>query len=173
MDKTYTFIARSTEQQERVATFTLHSNGLSIGLGPAIEQISRTVAQTTEEEKAESLEIRTRPWLKPLALSLLVQGTRPLPLKDVQASTSGDDLEVTAWIRFNGLRLLPITLHWNQVDNPAGAEDFVRELNERRRNAPRAATLPGLLDYWASWLVAGVYSLVSILRWYNRRQSES
>jgi hypothetical protein len=47
-----------------------------------------------------------------------------------------------------------------RVDNPVAAQDFVEEVQERK-------TVSGLnvLDYWATWIVAGVSALVMLQRW--------
>lgn len=176
-EETYTYTARSAENPERVVTFTLRDRRMSVGVGTPLEQIERAIPIGREEEEApeERPEEQAEPeievkeveapklWLRPLAVSLVERTTRPVHVDDVAAAVADDWLRVRAWVRTGGLRLLPVTLIDGRVDNPVAAQDFVRELEERRTVG--GFTLFGLLDYWATWVVAAVAALVMFQRW--------
>lgn len=178
MADTYTYTARSAENPEQIVTFTLRDSTLSIGLGTPLEQIETVVQATGEgaegEEAEEAQGSKPRLWLKPLALSLIEQVTRPFRVADVDAWTEQDWLHVRAWIRTGGLRLAPITLIAGRVDNPEAAHAFVAELEERK---PAAAgplgKLMGLMDYWATWLIAGVGMIILLQSWRRKGEEES
>jgi len=174
MAKTYTYTARSAENPERVVTFTLRDSRMSVGVGAPLEQVERAIQLGRGEEEPEEqveegaeLEVResARPklWLRPLAVSLIERGTQPVHVDDVAAELADDWLQVKAWIRTGGLRLIPITLIDGRVDNPVAARDFVEEVQERK--TVTGLDLLGLLDYWATWIVAGVFALVMLQQW--------
>jgi hypothetical protein len=180
MAKTYTYTARSAENPERVVTFTLRGSRMSVGVGAPLEQVERAIElgrgdEEPEEKGEEGAEIevgeteKPKLWLRPVAVSLVERGTRPVHVNDVVANVADDWLKVRAWIRTGGLRLLPITLIDGRVDNPVAARDFVEQVEERK-------TVSGfdpfeLLDYWATWVVGGVVALVMLRKW-RRKGSE-
>lgn len=168
MRETYTFTARSASDPSRVVTLTLHDHRLSVGTGPPLEQVQRAVREQEGEEGDEALAER-RPWLRPLALSLIQEGTAPFPVKDVSAQSDQDWLTIRAWYRAGGLRLLPVTLIDGQVDNPDAAEGFVRELQERKAEVSLRIGLFELLDYWATWALAFVSIAAMLLLWRRQR----
>jgi len=182
MAQTYTYTARSAENPERVVTFTLRDRRMSVGVGAPLEQVEQAirlgrgeeeVEESTEEAAEAEMEVREaerpRLWLRPLAISLVERGTRPVHVDDVVANLSDDWLQVKAWIRAGGLRLIPITLIDGRVDNPVAALDFVEEVRERK--TVTGLNIFGLLDYWATWIVAGVVALVMLQQW-RRKGSE-
>lgn len=168
--QTFTYTARSAVHPERVITFTLHDHSLSLDLGAPLEQIERAI-QAQEGEEGQDEESR---WLRPIALSMLQRGASPFALDDVEAEVDGGGLSVTAWIRAGGLRLAPLIMTWNQVDNPAGAEAFVRELDRRKQKAPEQSSLGGPFDYWFSWLLGGligiVFLAVGLRSWLKKKE---
>ncbi len=159
MTETYTYTARSAESPLKVATFTLNGDALAIGMGPPAEQIASVI-----DDQAHG-----RPWVKPMGLTLLGDGDERIALSDVYAKRTDSDLAVQVWLRAGGLRLAPVKLKWDRVDNQAAADDFVRELQERKQQARSARRLPGLLDYWTSWIVGGLSALFVGLRWLRRK----
>jgi hypothetical protein len=165
MEDTYTYMARSADDPARAVTFTLHDNSMSVGLGAPLEHVERALEPEGE--------VRPRLWLKPLAVSLLERGTRPFRVADVDAGAEGDWLWVTAWFRTSGLRVAPISLIKGRVDNPEAALAFVEELNRRKASAAGPIKLLEILDYWATWLLAG-FLLIGLLGiWRRSRLSES
>jgi hypothetical protein len=177
MAKTYTYTARSAENPERVVTFTLRDSRMSVGVGAPLEQVERAIQlgrgegeERGEEAEAEAgAEVEAKEmespklWLRPVAVSLIERGTRPVHVDDVVAKVRDDWLQVRAWVRAGGLRLMPITLIDGRVDNPVAAQDFVEEVEERR--TVTGLNVFGLLDYWATWIVAGIVALVVFQQW--------
>ena len=175
MARTYTYTARSADNPERVITFTLRDSRMSVGVGAPLEQVERAIklGRGREEVEAEEgfeegaeVEVaeaeRPKLWLRPVAVSLIERGTRPVHVDDVAASVNNDWLQVRAWIRAGGLRLVPITLMDGRVDNPVAARDFVEEIHERRSTT--GPNILGLLDYWGTWIAAGVIALMLLQR---------
>lgn len=164
MENTYTYIARSAENPLRVATFTLYADRMSIGLGAPLEQMGALMPDEAEEsaESAEIIETGS-PWLRPLIISLIERRTTPFHIRDVEISRSSGALRVYAWSRVAGLRLFPVIMSWREVDNPAAADDFVREIEERKQAASPVRKFIGFLDYWASWAIGliAVFLMVS------------
>jgi len=180
MAETYTYTARSAENPERVVTFTLRGSRMSVGVGAPLEQVERAIELGrgeggSEEDVEEGAEIEVQEaekpklWLRPVAVSLVERGTRPVHVDDVVASVVDDWLQVRAWVRTGGLRLLPITLIDGRVDNPVAAQDFVEEIEERKTSGGFDPF--GLLDYWATWVVAGIVALAMLRKW-RRKGSE-
>lgn len=159
MEDTYTYIARSADSPLKVATFTLNGDSLAIGMGPPTEQLASVIDEDSQE----------RPWVKPLAMTAISDGAERIALADVRAVRMQDDLDVQIWVRAGGLRLAPVRLHWDAVDNPAAADDFVRELKERKQAARDPSRFPGFLDYWVSWIVGGLTALALGIRWLRRK----
>ncbi len=174
MAETYTYTARSAENPERVVTFTLRGSRLSVGVGAPLEQVEQAIRlgrgkepEAVEEGVEAEIEVkeaeRPKLWLRPLAVSLIERGTRPVHVDDVATSVADDWLQVRAWIRAGGLRLAPITLIDGRVDNPVAAQDFVEEVRERK--TVTGFNLFGLLDYWVTWIVAGTFALAMFQKW--------
>jgi hypothetical protein len=180
MADTYTYTARSAENPERVVTFTLRNSRLSVGVGAPLEQVERAIEIGRGEERPEEpfeegvpaeIEEGRRPklWLRPIAVSLVEQGTRPMHVDDVVASVMGESLHVRAWVRAGGLRLVPITLIDGRVDNPVAARDFVDEVQARK--AVTGFKPFGLLDYWATWILA-VFAGFFVFQQWRRNASD-
>ncbi len=161
MENTYTYTARGVDNPEQAVTFTLHNSSIFIEIGTPLEHIERTVRAKIDDEEERGL--RTKSWLKPLAISLLQRGTKPFSIADVYAKSKDDDLQVKAWLRAAGLRLASITFIWNRVDNPDAAAAFVKEVQRRKKDAEHPGKFRGPLDYWAGWLVAAIGVLMVML----------
>lgn len=170
MENTYTYIARSADDPTQVVTFTLHDHRLSVGLGAPLEHVERAVRSATAETE-EGFPVR--PWLKPMAISLIERGTRPFDVADVDARAEDEWLLVRAWFRTGGLRLMPITLLRGPVDNPEAAQAFVAELDRRKSSLGGLTRFLGMLDYWVTWLLAGVLMVVLLQSRRHRGSSEA
>lgn len=176
MENTYTYTARSVEDPERVVTFTLHEDRMSVDIGTPVEQIARTLAEVTEEvegeEEAEEYapEKHKKVWLKPLAVSLVERGTRALRITDVDAHVREDYLALRSWVRLDGLRLVPITLMAGRIDNPAAAVAFVDEVHARKKEFARGLPFLNFLNYWVTWLGAAL-SMVALFTFWHHRTS--
>jgi hypothetical protein len=161
MENTYTYIARSEANPARVATFTLHNGSLSVGFGPAGEQVER-IAQIGQEVSADKT---LKPMIKPATVRLMQYAGQEFDIADVDAQASDESLLVRLWTRTGGLRVAPITFSWQAVDNPDAADAFVAEIDRRKKAAARPGWFTGLLDYWITWIIGGV-----LLAWLVKNQ---
>ena len=127
-ENTFTFTARSGSNPDKSATFTLNNGSVSVELGNVlVEQISKAYDSFSDEEAVQ----RLSSWFKPTATGTLQKMIEPISIEDFDAEMSGDALQTTAWIRAGGLRLAPVMMTWQDVDNPRGAQAFVDELQDR------------------------------------------
>lgn len=183
MENTYTYTARSIEDPEKVVTFTLHDDRMSVDVGAPVEQIARTlavVAEEVDEEEKETAEHaeqhapkkHAKMWLKPLAVSLVERGAGALRITDVDASVHEDHLSVRSWTRLNGLRLAPITLMAGRIDNPVAATAFVDEVNARKKAFARGLPFFNFLNYWVTWVGAAL-SMVAVFTFWHRYTATS
>lgn len=152
-ENTFTFTARSGSNPDKSATFTLNNGSVSVELGNVlVEQISKAYDSFSDEEAVQ----RLSSWFKPTATGTLQKMIEPISLADFDAEMSGDALQTTAWIRAGGLRLAPVMMTWQDVDNPRGAQAFVDELQDRKETSEHVETVPDPFDYWISWFVVGL-----------------
>lgn len=169
-ENTFTYTARSAKDPEKMAMFTLHNGSVSVQLGNAImEQAEEAYTEFREEDGSQ-----LSAWIKPMATGSLQRFLKPIPLEDFDADVKGESLQTTAWIRTGGLRLAPVMMTWQEVDNPAGASAFVEEVRERKEGVVGMGALPDFLDYWATWIVMGIFSVVLpliLLRQLRKRRS--
>jgi hypothetical protein len=172
-ENTFTFTARSATNPTKMATFTLHNGSVSVELGNTLaEQLDEVYEKFDEEGEIGSL----RTLLRPAATGTMQMLMEPIPLADFDAQLSNnDEFQARAWLRAAGLRLAPLMLTWDHVDNGQGARAFVTELNRRKQAqlSDRDEEAPsGPLDYWVSWVVIGLLMvLTSILlarQWQKR-----
>ncbi len=155
-EKTFTYTARSATDPEKMAMFTLHNGSVSVDLGNTlVEQIDEAYQVTSDEESDRNFTT----WIKPAATGAIQKLIKPLPLTDFDAELSGDALQATAWVRAGGLRLAPVMMTWQDVDNPDGAQAFVKELQDRKASIQDEQTRPAPLDYWISWIMIGVMTI--------------
>jgi len=171
-EDTFTYTARSIDDPNKMAMFTLHNGSVSVDLGSTLmEQASEAYDATTDEESDK----RLATWIKPAATGALQKLVKPIPLSDFDAEMSGDMLQATAWIRAGGLRLAPVMMTWQAVDNPDGAQAFVNELRERKESIQdEQQTYPDPLDYWASWIIIGLMAIalpILFVKQWRKRQS--
>jgi hypothetical protein len=162
-ENTFTFTARSIDNPDKVATFTLQNGHVSVELGSAMmEQVERVFDAFDGTESSRLIS-----WLEPAAAGALRKVEQPIPLADFEADIHGERMQATAWLRAGGLRLAPIMATWKQVDNPAGAQAFVNELHDRREMIAESDRRPALFDYWISWVAAGLMSITLPLIWWR------
>ncbi len=155
-DNTFTFTARSGQDPDKSATFTLNNGTVSVELGNVlVEQVTKAY-ESLNDEGSES---RKLSWVKPAATGTLQKIIEPIPLADFEAEMSGEALQTKAWIRAGGRRLAPVMMTWRDVDNPQGAAAFVNEFQERKEAIVADEAAPDPLDYWISWVVMGLVAL--------------
>jgi hypothetical protein len=168
LDKTYTYTARNIENPEQVVTFTLRNRHMSVGSGAPLEQLETALRQARASDEEQAPETRERLWLKPVAVSLLERGVGPFQVLDVKAAVAENRLRVRAWYRAGGLALAPITLVDGPVDNPQAAKAFVGELEKRKTELKGRLGFLRVLDYWLTWLVAGLLAFSLFQLWRGR-----
>jgi hypothetical protein len=170
-DNTFTFTARSATDPEKMATFTLHNGSVSIELGNMlVQQVGEAYDNFRDEETGQKFAT----WIKPATTGTLQKLVEPIPLRDFDAEISDEALQTTAWIRTGGLRLAPVMMTWEEVDNRMGAQAFVDELQDRKELSEKAGSWPDPLDYWASWILITIMTIafpILVIRLWKKRQS--
>ena len=163
MAHTYTYTARDAVHPDTVVTFTLTDHQMKVNLTGVVEKVQEV---TESEQKGSEAFEQMKSVAVPGALLMLERISGPYHLDDAYANAEGDSLNVGAWYRLAGLRLAPIQISINHVDNPDAAHDFVKEFNERKASAPSMSTLSGVLDYWGTWvgMVAAAWLLLRMRR---------
>jgi hypothetical protein len=158
-ENTLTFTARDIEEPEKMATFTLQNGNVSVQLGNALlEQVVKINEKTQAEEDVDLAD-----WTKATAIGTVQKMLHTLPVNDLDADIEGKSLHTTAWVRAGGLRAVPMSMTWQEVDNPNAAHAFVEELNERKKASSEVSSMPAVFDYWASWIIAGISGLVVMM----------
>jgi len=178
MEDTYTFVARSAMNPAHMAVFTLHDHSMSVTAGEPLAELEKTLQQpATEENGEESQELRERaPALaKPFLVRLLQRIAGPFDLADVDARASEKGLQVISWYRVGGLRVAPMVLAWDRVDNADASQKFVEEIDERLKDIDQSGRYPGPLDYWIGWVLTGLAGLMALVigRQRLRKRGES
>lgn len=169
MENTYTFTARSSENPQKVATFTLDNGSVQVQLGDALIEQATDASLILDRDEDMELQVVA----KPFVTGLLQRSMRPLPVTDFEATLDQDRLKTTAWVRQKGLRVAPISVTWNHVDNPDAAASFVKEVEARQQVAASPQTFPSIFDYWLSWmLLATAVVLLPVLWWQKQKSSE-
>jgi hypothetical protein len=155
-------------------TFTFSDHHLVVDAGAELGHVERAVSTpVTAEQESDDEAHDVEPWLKPLAASDGERTYRLFDVSDVYALTEDEGLSVSAWVRAGGLRVAPVTFHMAQVDNPVAASAFVDELGRRKAEAEAPNRLPGMLDYWASWMLAGFATAIGLTVWLREMRRES
>ncbi|MFO7684328.1 MAG: hypothetical protein R6X34_30220 [Chloroflexota bacterium] len=155
---TYTYTARSMQEPHKTATFTLQNGSVSVQLDNAMlaEMVNADeTAQTTGGNVADVA--------KATAVEITQKMLRSLPIHDFEADLKGSDLHTTIWVRPGGLRAAPVSITWNEVVNPQAARTFVKEVGKRKKTAPKISSMPSILDYWFTWVLAGVIGVVLVV----------
>ena len=171
---TYTFIARSAYDPSNVATFTLYDERMTVDTGVGLEEIGRAIRSRTANNGDDSTNgsrtiIPSVPgWVKPVAVRLAQEGTRPFSVADVDVSASEDgSLMIRSWVRVGGLRLAPLQFYWERVDNPDAAVAFTKEIARRRDGLHHPGRFNGPLDYWLVWVVGGLVLMLIIAQQFS------
>jgi len=158
---TYTFTARNTNDPEKVVTFTLYGDHLRVNFTGLVEKIGK-ISQSDEKPKEVGRQIASE--AQPAAMKMAQQISGSLHIGDVNAELDGDDFKLNAWQRLGGLRLAPVWVNVEHVDNIDAAKAFVAELKNRKDAAEHPGRFFGPLDFWAGW--AGLLLGIAILfRW--------
>lgn len=161
MTNTYTYTARSSDDPQKIITFTLREEYLEVNLTGMLDSIGEVVS---DEEKGDMIKAQVKTQAKPAALKVMEAFSGPIHISDVKGEVEGDKLKLRVWKRMGGLRAAPILLDFASVDNPEAAKAFVAELNERKQKAEHLGRFFGPLDYWLGWIALAVV-LIVLWRW--------
>lgn len=161
MKDTYTYTARSADDPERVVTFTLANGHMMLNLTGVMDRLSEVV---TADEKANTVKEQAKKQVQPAVMKGIEQLSGPVHVRDVAADLKDERLVVKAWQRAGGLRLAPMVIGIDHVDNAEAAEAFVDELDARQDSVQSAGKFAGPLDYWFGW-AALLLGLIVLLRW--------
>jgi cell pole-organizing protein PopZ len=148
MNNTFTFTARDRQNPEKVVTLTLFDHHARVNITGMIDAVEE-IRQAEEKDSEAGRQIAAQAVPAALKLSETISG--PVQVNDLKAQIDGESMEISAWQRAAGLRLAPIHIHIDEVDNPEAAEAFVNELDRRQENAPQPGRFAGPLDYWIGW----------------------
>lgn len=166
MTKTYTFTARDGSEPERTLTLTLFPEYVRVNLTGLWEQLGKIA---TAEDKPDEAKIQFQNQASPAVLKLLETISGPIHIKDFHADLDGEAFSIKIWQRMRSLRLAPITLEIDPVDNLDAAQAFIAELEDRKDEASRAARFPGIFDYWFTW--AGMFlGVIALILWPQKEQ---
>lgn len=166
MEDTYTFVARSASNPAHMAVFTLHDHNMSVTAGEPLAELEEALQQSEAEGNGEvSQELREHaPALaRPFLVRLLQRIAGPFGLADVEASASDEGLQVVSWYRVGGLRVAPMILAWDRVDNPDASQKFAQEIERRQQDIDQTGRYPGPLDYWVGWALTGLAGLAALV----------
>ncbi|MEZ4771104.1 MAG: hypothetical protein R2844_22130 [Caldilineales bacterium] len=174
MTDTYTFTARSADEPRHVTTFTLIGHEMAVDPGePLVDAgLLHNAGDNGSNGHGFNFNIATddalsqdlQSWLQPVASWLVQRAAQPFNISDVNAQASRNGLDVRAWVRTGGRRLVPMFFRWNEVDNPEATSAFVNEIQRRKSEGAQIDRYPGPLDYWATWLaVAAAAAGISLL----------
>jgi len=160
MAETYTYTARDAENPDNLVTITLYPDSVKINPTGLWDQLGKL---STTDEKAEELRRQLANHAGPTALKLIESISGPIHLRDFNVHLEGERLQINTWQRLNRLRLAPLNLTFQRVDNLDAAEAFIAEVQRRKQDMGSAQTLPGIFDYWAGWMVLAIGILTGVL----------
>lgn len=166
LENTYTYTARDANNPEKVITLTLIDDHVHVNLTGILDTFG-DVVQAEERTSEAGRQLSAQAATTALKLAEGIGG--PVQINDLSASLQDDNLTITVWRRAGGLRLAPMRIHIEQVDNPEAAEAFIHELEERQDHAGHPGKFAGPLDYWLGW--AGIALAVGALLIWPRKSS--
>jgi len=110
-----------------------------------------------------------------LAMQKMIQPfSGPVHVKDVTFLADGENLTVQVWKRARGLRLAPLVLVLEGIDDPQGAAALAAQIKERSQAASWPGKYTGPLDYWGAWalLALGAAGGLAAALWLLKRRRE-
>lgn len=164
--ETYTYTARDANNPEKVITLTMVDDHVQVQLTGLLDTFGN-VMQAEEKTSAAGREFSSQAATTALKLAEGIGG--PVQVNDLNAGLKEDNLTITAWRRAGGLRLAPMRINIERVDNPEAAQAFINKLEERQHQAEHPGKFAGPLDYWLGW--AGIALAVGALLIWPRKSS--
>jgi len=167
MTKTYTFTARDGLNPDRTITLTLFPDYVRVNLTGLWDQLGKIA---TAEDKPIEVRTQLQNQMSPAALKLMETISGPIHIKDFNANLEGERFSIQVWQRVRGLRLAPIQLVIDPIDNTDASSAFIEELGKRKQESSRAARFPGILDYWFTWMGV-LMGFIALIVWPQKRQT--
>jgi len=149
MTNTYTYTARSSDDPQKVITFTLREEYLEVNLTGMLDNIGEVVSE-------EDSQTAVKDFLSTQTGSAIYKAVErisgPIHVNDVDPYYEEGQFKLRFWKRIAGLRFAPITLTMGNVDNPEATGQFIDTLMTRQDEAESPGPFAGPLDYWATWI---------------------
>lgn len=164
MANTYTYTARSAQDPERVLTFTLYDDTLSVNLTGVLESLEQVA---TAESRGEEAKKQLKTQFKPTTLKIVENLSGPVHLGDIKFDLNDGRFNLKSWKRVGGLRFAPLNISIGPVDNPEAAEAFIAEFEQRKAATSHPGKFFGPLDYWFGWVGLALVAVI-LLRWPRR-----
>ena len=166
MPFTYTYTARSKDNLEHVATFTILNDVLKVNLTGLFDQVSEVVDAENQQQAVKHL-IKSQSGSAIYKLVERLSG--PVNVKDVSPHFENGEFSLTFWKRIAGLRFAPLMVSMGEVDNPEAAKQFIETLQDRQELAEDPNIFSGPLDYWITW-IGLLIGIMILLRWPKRKK---
>jgi len=167
MTKTYTFTARDGLNPDRTVTLTLFPDFVRVNLTGLWDQLGKIA---TTDDKSNEVKTQLKNQMSPAALKIIEMISGPIHIKDFNATLEEERFSIQIWQRVRGLRLAPIQLVIDPIDNIDASSAFIEQLEKRKQEANRVARFPGILDYWFTWM-GMLMGFVALLLWPQKRQT--
>ena len=163
MTYTYTYTARNNENPEHAATFTIVDDHLRVNLTGLDDQIPQMLSGSQQIRPIKQF-LTTQSGT--LLYKIIESMSGPVHIRDVAPNLTDEQPNLVMWKRVGGLRLAPMQISIQKIDNPEAAALFLEALTERQAETDSPDVLPGLMDYWATWLglLLGSITLIKKLR---------
>jgi hypothetical protein len=168
MTYTYTYTARSKDNLEHVATFTIVDDVLKVNLTGLFDQVSKVIDAEDQQQAVKHL---LKSQSRSAIYKLVERLSGPVHVNDVSPSFDNEEFSLTFWKRIAGLRFAPLTVLMGEVDNPDAATQFIETIKGRQELAKAPNVFSGPLDYWATWIALFI-GITILLRWPRKKKSE-
>jgi hypothetical protein len=143
MDGRQTLTLHETNRPDRPITFTLDGNLFQLDIRALFAPEQPEPGIPPKQPWEERLAMMTKKIIEPFS--------GPVHVKDVLFLAQGENITVQIWKRARGLRLAPMVIGLNGIDDPQAAANFADLVRERSLAAPRPGRYAGPLDYWGAW----------------------
>ena len=164
MTTPYTLTLHEADHPDQPITFTLDGDTFQMDIGALFGPETPALDTPPKEPWEERLELVTQKFIQPFS--------SPMHVRDVTFLAQGDAITLQIWKRLGGLRLAPILITIDDIDDPVATADFAQRVEEQAHFASRPGKYTGPLDYWGSWILMGLgvaSAFISLGYWLSRR----
>jgi len=161
MPFTYTYTARSVKDINKAIILTISEDKLMIDLAGLFDKVSEL---SSGGDRGEIIKDVLSSQSETVLLKVMEKLSEPVHLKDVSVDFEDEDLNIIFWKRLGGLRLAPIVISMGEVDNPEATLAFIETVRSRQATLEKPGMFQGPLDYWATWGLMAIGTLVFISR---------